>query len=143
MGIDMIIKNSKVKLNYIGRLDDGTIFDKSNDHPLEFVVGEGKVIPGFEEAVIGMQSGEKKTFTIPAEKAYGHRDETIIKEIEKSALPKDFKTEVGMLIKVHLRNGAVIPAKIVSVKDKEIVVDMNHPLAGKSLTFDITIVSIE
>jgi FKBP-type peptidyl-prolyl cis-trans isomerase 2 len=139
-----IEKGSKVKVEFTGKLQNGTVFDKSDkDKPLEFTVGEGRIIPGFEQAVAEMDSGEVKTVTIPKEKAYGNKDTSLMRRFNKSALPQGFVPEKGMLIELGLPSGDIIPATIVEVSDSDVVVDLNHPLAGQDLTFDIKVLDVK
>jgi peptidylprolyl isomerase len=132
-----------VKVHYTGRLDDGTVFDTSADHePLEFKVGEGQVIPGFESAVMGMSTGESKTTRIPAGDAYGpHRAEMVI-TVERSMFPNDMEPQVDQQVQIRQSNGQSFVATITDVTDEDVTLDANHPLAGKDLTFDIELVEI-
>ncbi|MSS75221.1 peptidylprolyl isomerase [Candidatus Pacearchaeota archaeon] len=141
---------SKVSLHYEGRLDDGTVFDSSthgdHSHPLEFVVGAGNVIPGFEKAVIGMKVDETKTFSIPPAEAYGDTKGELTHTIPKSQLPphpEGKELGVGMQLGMKTPDGHTIPVAITAVDKDSITLDMNHPLAGKTLTFTITVVKIE
>lgn len=137
-------KGDKVKVEYTGKLKDGTVFDRSKTgEPIEFVVGEGKIIPGIERAVEGMGEGERKTVTVPPGEAYGQRDEDLVRRLARNALPAGFKPEVGMVVSLDLQNGESIAATIVDVNDKDVVLDLNHPLAGRDLAFDITVVGVE
>ena len=137
-------KNDKVKVQYVGMLDNGTIFDKSsNEQPLEFVVGTGQIIPGFEEAVIGMNLNEEKKVTIKAENAYGQRNENLIGDFPRSSLPENFIPQKDMVITLQDQEGRAIPATILSVAEQNITIDLNHPLAGKELSFSIKVISIE
>ena len=133
-----------VKVHYTGTLEGGTVFDTSMERePLEFTLGAGKMIPGFEEAVKGMQVGQSKTVTIPADKAYGpHRDERILL-IEREQLPEDLNPEVGQRLQMRQTVGPTIPVIVIEVTETVIVVDANHPLAGKDLTFEIELVEIK
>mgnify|MGYP000580738596 CR=1 FL=1 len=134
----------RIKVQYTGKLDDGTVFDKTKiGEPLEFVVGSGQIIPGFEKAVVGMKLNEEKEITVKPEEAYGKRDETLVREFPKSSLPKDFKPKKGMMIRLQGQSGRPIPGTIVDVKKNSITIDLNHPLAGKNLTFDIKVVDIQ
>jgi peptidylprolyl isomerase len=132
-----------VKVHYTGRLDDGSVFDTSADHePLEFTVGEGQVIPGFENAVVGMNTGESKTARIPAGDAYGpHRSEMVI-TVERSMFPDDVDPQVDQQVQIRQSNGQSFIATITDVTDEDVTLDANHPLAGKDLTFDIELVEI-
>lgn len=132
-----------VKVHYTGRLEDGTVFDSSeNQSPLEFTLGEGRVIKGFEEAVDGMNTGETRTTTIPADEAYGERREEMVFELERDQLPPEIDPEVGQQLQMQLQNGENIPVVVAGLKDESITIDANHPLAGKTLVFDIELVGI-
>lgn len=134
-----------VKVHYTGTLDDGTVFDTSVERePLEFTLGAGMLIPGFEEAVEGMQVGQSKTVTIPAEEAYGsHRDDLIL-VIERNQLPENMEPEVGQQLPMQQTNGGtMVVAVVTDVSETTITVDANHSLAGKDLTFEIKLVEIK
>lgn len=133
-----------VEVHYTGTLEDGTVFDSSLERePLEFTLGEGKMIPGFEEAVRGMQVGQSKTVTITADKAYGpHRDDRILL-IKREQLPEDLNPEVGQRLQMRQTEGPTIPVIVTEVFETAIVVDANHPLAGKDLTFEIELLEIK
>jgi len=136
-------KGDIVKVEYTGTLRDGTIFDKSKEgEPLKFTVGSGQIIPGFEKAVEGMKLNEEKKVTIKPEDAYGKRDETAIREYLKKALPENFKPEKGMVIRLQDQTGRAIPGTIIDITENTITIDLNHPLAGKDLTFNIKVVGI-
>lgn len=139
-----IKKGDKVKVEYTGTLGNGTVFDSSEKHgqPLEFEIGSGQIIKGFENVVIGMEKGEEKDITLKPEEAYGKLDERLKKEIPRYQLPKEQEPKVGMTLLMGLPNGNQIPAKIVEIKDNSVVIDLNHPLAGKTLHFKIKIVDI-
>lgn len=134
-----------VKVHYTGKLtEEGTVFDSSRDRdePLEFTLGEGQLIPGFEEAVIGMEPGDDTTVDITSEDAYGQRREDLELEVSKSDLPDNIEPEVGMQLQMQQQNGQAIPVQITDVEDDYVKLDANHPLAGKDLTFDIELVEI-
>jgi len=133
-----------VKVHYTGTLEGGTIFDTSVGHePIEFTLGEGKVIPGFEEAVKGMQVGQSKTVTIPPEGAYGpHLDELVL-VVDRDQLPKDLNPAVGQQLQRQQTDGRTIVVIVTDVSETTITVDANHPLAGQALTFEIELVEIE
>jgi peptidylprolyl isomerase len=140
----VIKKGDRVKVQYTGTLDDGTIFDKSEEgDPLEFTVGSEQVIPGFDKAVEGMSLNEEKSVIIKADDAYGQRDEALAKEFPPSFFPEDFNPEKGMVIGLQDQAGRSIPATITNISETGITVDLNHPLAGNDLTFDIKVVAIE
>ena len=127
-----------VKVHYTGRLQDGTVFDTSvGSEPMEFTLGEGRLIPGFEQAVIGMQVGESKTVTIPVDEAYGQRRDELIFEVERDELPADIEPEVGMQLPTS--QGVVT---IVEVTETMVKIDANHLLAGQDLTFEIELIEI-
>ena len=132
-----------VKIHYTGTLDDGSEFDSSSGRdPLEFTVGSGQVIPGFDKAVEGMAVGDQKQVRIEAEDAYGERSDQMIQEVPKSALPDDLEPKEGMGLQARGQDGRVINLTVTEVGDDSITVDGNHPLAGKPLNFDIELVSI-
>ena len=133
-----------VKVHYTGTLDDGTVFDTSIERePLEFTLGEGMLIPGFEEAVKGMQVGQSKTVTIPAEEAYGPYLDDLIIVVEQSQLPEGLDPEVGQVLEVTQEDGRTGVVTVIDVSETTITVDANHPLAGKDLTFEIKLVEIK
>ena len=139
----MPIKNGdKVKVEYKGTLDDGTVFDSSEKHgePLEFEIGAEQIIPGFENAVMGMENGEEKEFKLDATEAYGDRNPQLVQKIPKDQLPQEVVT--GMMLVVALPNGSQIPVKVTEVTDGWVTIDMNHPLAGEALNFKIKIVDV-
>ncbi|TVQ13716.1 MAG: peptidylprolyl isomerase [Balneolaceae bacterium] len=132
-----------VKVHYTGKLNDGSVFDSSeNREPLEFKLGSGQLIPGFEKAVTGMTVGDSTTVTIPAKEAYGEINEELILNVEKDRLPADIQPEVGMQLQVQQPNGEPVPVVISDVTDDLVILDANHPLAGKELIFDIEVVEI-
>lgn len=132
-----------VKIHYTGTLADGTQFDSSAGRdPLEFALGSGQVIPGFDQAVDGMAVGESKSITIAPDEAYGQRHDQLVQDVPKSALPDDMQPEVGMQLQSESPDGQVIQLVITAVADETITVDGNHPLAGHELKFDIELVAI-
>ncbi len=132
-----------VQVHYTGRLDDGEVFDTSVDgDPLEFTVGGGQIIPGFEQAVIGMGTGESKTVEIPADEAYGPHIEGLIVVLDRKELPPKLEPEVGQELQIDQPEGGTSIITIVEVTETNVTIDANHPLAGKDLTFDIEVVSI-
>lgn len=137
-------KGDKVKVNYTGTLEDGSIFDSSEDRePLEFTMGEGQLIPGFENAVEGMAEGESTTVDIPTDEAYGERRDDLSIEIGRSELPVDVDPEVGMKLQMKQKQkDEVIPVTITDVSEEQITIDANHPLAGEDLTFEINVVNV-
>jgi len=134
----------KVKVLYKGTLDDGTVFDESNpDTPLEFVIGSSEIIPGFSKGVTGMRLNEEKSIKIQVDDAYGKRDETLIRRFPKASLPKDMKVEKGMLLGLQDQSGRQVPGTVVDITESEVAIDMNHPLAGKALNFNLKLLSVE
>ena len=132
-----------VKVHYQGSLQDGTVFDSSRDRdPLEFTIGEDQVIPGFESAVIGMEPGQSKVVTLEPEDAYGPRRSDLLVEVERERLPSELEVEVGSQVQVRQQDGNARVATIARVGEESVTLDVNHPLAGKDLTFDIELVEI-
>ena len=132
-----------VKVDYTGTLENGDTFDTSRGrHPLEVQIGAGRVIKGFEDALLGMAVKEKKTFTLTPEEAYGQLREDLEQTFKRSELPKGFDPQVGQVLALQNPQGGQIPATVKHADDEKITVDLNHPLAGKSLTFDIEVVEI-
>jgi len=133
-----------VKVHYTGKLEDGSIFDSSIDrNPLEFTIGESQVIPGFEQAVVGMDLNETETVKIPEDKAYGPHREELVAEVDRSQLPADMKPEVGQQLQGRQSDGQVVVATVIAVSESNVTLDANHPLAGKALTFEIQLVAID
>jgi len=133
-----------VHIHYTGRVEDGTVFDTSeNREPLSFTLGAGKVIPGFEAAVVGMEEGEEKSVTIPSEQAYGPRREELIHDVERERLPDDLEPEVGQQLQLRTPDGETVPVEITDVSEDTVQLDANHPLAGRDLTFEIELVRVE
>jgi len=134
---------SLVKLHYVGTLEDGTIFDDSRGRdPLEVNVGEKKLIKGFEAQLHGMKQGEKKKFTLLPEEAYGPKVEQLVQKVPLSAFGEKLEPKVGMMLHLKGNDGQTIGATITEVNAEDVKLDLNHPLAGKKLTFDITIESV-
>lgn len=139
-------QGSKVKVEYEGKLDDGTVFDSSkhgdHSHPLEFEVGAKQVIPGFESAIVGMELNEEKDVTLEPKDAYGDVNPEAFKKFPKDMLPPEQDPKPGMMLALQSPDGKQFPAKITEVGDKEITLDLNHPLAGKTLHFKVKVVEI-
>jgi len=133
-----------VQVDYTGTLENGTVFDTSEGRePLEFTLGQHQMIPGFEQAVLGMKVGESKTVTIPAEDAYGPYRDDMVQVIDREELTNIPNPEVGQQLQGSQPGGGTITGTITNVTDTTITVDFNHPLAGKNLTFEIKLVSIQ
>jgi peptidylprolyl isomerase len=136
-------QGDSVKVHYTGKMDNGTKFDTSRGgDPLEFTIGEGKIIPGFEEIVVGMTQGDTKTATVPSDKAYGPRRDDRIITVDRDQVPEGMSPKVGQQVQMHGKGGESIPAMITGVTEKLVTLDANHPLAGKDLTFTIELVEI-
>jgi peptidylprolyl isomerase len=132
-----------VSVDYTGTLENGEVFDSSQGRqPLEVQMGAGQLIQGFEDALMGMALNEKKTFTLAPEMAYGERDETLVHEFPRSDVPPEMDPKVGQTIALCTEDGQQVPAQIAYADDEKVSLDMNHPLAGKSLTFEIEVVGI-
>ena len=134
----------KIKVHYKGTLDDGTQFDTTEGkEPLEFVMGENKIIPGFEESVKGMEEGEEKDFKLTPDQAYGERNEQMVQEVQKSQLPEGMEIQEGMMLMLKGPDGQQIPAKVVEDKGETFSLDINHPLAGQNLNFNVKVEKVE
>ena len=135
-----------IAVNYEGRFEDGEIFDSSSkeghEHPLEFKAGTGQVVAGFDKAVLGMENGQEKEFTLKPEEAYGEYNPQLQQKIRRDQLPEDQEPEVGMTIVAKTPDGSQFPIQITEVNEKEVTLDMNHPLAGKTLIFKIKILDV-
>ncbi len=132
-----------VKVEYTGTLEDGTVFDTNKgQQPLEFKVGDGSLIKGFEEAVIGMEKGEEKDVKLPPEKAYGQPNPELIAEIPKKQFPESMELKEGATIGIDVPNLGQLPARITKIGDEKVTVDLNPPLAGKTLNFKIKVIDV-
>jgi peptidylprolyl isomerase len=132
-----------VKVHYTGRLEDGTEFDSSrDDDPLEFTIGEGEVIPGFERAIIGMVPGESKTITLLADDAYGQYNDDMVAIAERDQFPEDTTPEIGQEYEMHREDGKSFIMTVIDVSGPQVTLDANHPLAGEDLTFDLELIEI-
>ncbi|HKJ34022.1 MAG TPA: peptidylprolyl isomerase [Balneolales bacterium] len=138
-----VSQGDTVKVHYTGKLEDDSVFDSSLDRePLQFTLGKGQLIPGFEDAVVGMEPGEQKSVKIPVDKAYGpHRDDMLVK-VKKEEFPNDVDPEVGQQLQVSQSNGQAFNVIVTDIEDEEVTLDANHPLAGKDLVFDIELIDI-
>ena len=132
-----------VNVHYTGKLQDGTVFDTSRSRRLlQFTIGKGQVIAGFEQAVIGMNTGESKTTTIPVDQAYGRRQDDMIVTLRRDQLPPDLNPEIGQRLELTQMDDQTILVTVTDKTDTTMTLDANHPLAGKELTFDIELVGI-
>jgi peptidylprolyl isomerase len=136
-------QGDKVKVHYTGTFDDGTVFDTSADRgPLEFTVGSGQVIQGFDRALIDMEPGQKKTVNIPVEEAYGPRSEELVAEIGRDRLPANLELEIGQQLQLSLADGEEAVVLVVDLSETSVTLDANHPMAGFDLTFELELVEI-
>ncbi len=132
-----------VRVHYKGYFDDGTVFDTSrNAEPFEFTLGNEMVIPGFENAILGMEVGDVRTVEISPEEGYGERREDLVIEIDKNQVPPEIQPEVGMMLQLQSGQGEAIPVMVSAIGETTITLDGNHPLAGKKLNFEIELVEI-
>lgn len=132
-----------VKVHYKGTLKDGSVFDSSeNREPLEFTLGQGQLIPGFEKAVIGLAEGDTTSIDIPSGEAYGEVRDDLIINVPKEQLPDEVEPQVGMQLQLNQPNGQPVPVRITEISEGELTLDANHPLAGKDLKFDIELVEV-
>ncbi len=138
------VKNGdKVKVHYTGRFEDGRVFDSSIERePLDVEIGGAQVIKGFEDGLVGMQEGEKKTISISPEEGYGQRDPALLIEIPNTNIPDGMNPEIGMKLRLADKNGQSVMVMVTDVREESIQLDANHPLAGKVLVFDLELVSI-
>ncbi|OPY78966.1 MAG: FKBP-type peptidyl-prolyl cis-trans isomerase SlyD [Syntrophorhabdus sp. PtaU1.Bin058] len=135
--------NDKVKVHYKGSLRDGTVFDSSEERePLEFIIGKGTVIPGFEKGVMGMCEGDTKVIAIQAEDAYGPYRDDLIGVVDRSRIPDDIDLKIGMVLQVRSPEGNVINVVISKITDTDVTLDLNHPLAGKELIFEVRLLKV-
>ena len=136
-------KGDMVKVHYTGRLTDGTQFDSSSgQEPLQFTIGQGQVIPGFENAVIGMSPGEKNSTSIPVDQGYGDHREEMVVQVPLEDLPAEMHPEVGQKVEARSEDGRQIVMTVIGLTDEAVTLDANHPLAGKELVFDVELVEI-
>ena len=132
-----------VKIHYTGKLEDGRVFDTSTGlEPLQFKISEDKVIPGFEQAIVGMNTGDSKTTKIPAKDAYGPHLKEMVQSIDQTHFPEHIKPQIGQQLQIPQDDGKDILVKVANVSESSVTLDANHPLAGKDLTFDIQLVGI-
>ena len=142
--MSIVKKGDKIKVEYEGKLEDGTIFDSSEKHdtPLEFTVGDGQLIKGFEEAVVGMSVGEEKEIKLLPEEAYGSHNPELVREMPKESFQADQEIQPGMVFLMNLPDGRQIPVRIIQISDEKVTIDLNSPLAGKTIVFKIKVLEI-
>jgi peptidylprolyl isomerase len=139
----MVKKDDYVLIHYTGKFDDGEVFDSSEERqPFEFRVGSNSVIPGMDNAMIGMEINQEKSIKLPPNEAYGEYDEAMIYNFPIEDIKKQFEPEIGMVIGVQMENGNSVPARIKEITGTDVFIDMNHPLAGKTLNFNIKLLEI-
>jgi peptidylprolyl isomerase len=144
MAEKIVEKGNTVLVEYTGKLETGETFDSSKGkEPLEFVVGAGSVIPGFDEGILGMKVGQEKSISISPEKGYGTRHEEYIKEVPIKTIPKELEVRLGMILLFKRPDGMDIPCVVKEIGKENIKVDFNHPLAGKKLIFDVKVMEIK
>ncbi|MFT6500443.1 MAG: FKBP-type peptidyl-prolyl cis-trans isomerase SlpA [Crocinitomicaceae bacterium] len=142
--MSQVKENNTVKVNYTGKLSNGQVFDSNTGkEPVEFTLGQGQLIPGFEKGLIDMKLNEKKTITIPENEAYGAIKEGLRQEVKRTELPQEITPEVGMGLVSKTPEGQEMNLHVVEVNDESIIVDGNHPLAGQDLIFDLEVVEIK
>lgn len=142
--METVEKGKIVQVHYKGTLENGEVFDSSQDNePLEVAVGQGQLISGFEDALMGMSVNEKKVFTLPPEEAYGRRNEEATRTFSRDEVPQELSVEKGQMVAVTTPQGEQIPAKVVDVDEQGLTIDFNHPLAGETLIFEVEVVGIQ
>ncbi len=142
--MEFATSGDRVTVHFTGTLEDGMVFDSSvGREPLELVLGKGHVVPGLEAAILGMKKGEKKSATVPPEQAYGSPREELIFNLERSQIPSDVSVEVGEKLALRSPDNREFPVAVTGISDEFITLDANHPLAGKTLVFEIELIDIE
>lgn len=133
-----------VRVHYTGKLDDGTVFDSSEGRePLEFTLGSGQVIAGFDHAVTGMSVGETRSARIPADEAYGQRRDDLLLEVDRQQIPEGVELAVGTQLQLQQENGQAVPVTVAELDSDSVTLDANHPLAGQDLIFDLELVGVD
>ncbi len=142
--MSQVKENDTVKIHYTGKLQDGQVFDSSLERdPIEFTIGGGQIIPGLEKGLIDMKVNDRKTIEIPQAEAYGDVQKELFQEVPKEQLPQEITPEVGMGLVAKNPDGSERQLRVAEVKDDSIVIDANHPLAGKELILDVEVVEIK
>lgn len=141
--MSLVKDGDTVKIHYTGKLEDGTVFDSSDGRdPLELKVGAGHVIPGFEKGVVGMEVGGTKTITIPVDEAYGERRDDLTVNVKKTEFPENITPEIGQQLQLKQPDGNMVNVMVTDVREELVTLDANHPLAGKTLVFDVEVVEV-
>lgn len=141
--MEQVKHGDSVKIHYTGKLGDGTAFSTSiGGEPIEFTIGLDQVIPGFEKAVIGMKPGEAKTAKVPADEAYGQHHKELVVEVARDELPNGFQPTLGQELELRQGDGSILSVMVTEVSPSGVMLDCNHPLAGKDLAFEIWLVEI-
>ena len=141
--MSLVKDGDTVKIHYTGKLEDGTVFDSSDGRdPLELKVGAGHVISGFEKGVVGMEVGGTKTITIPADDAYGERRDDLTVNVKKTEFPENITPEIGQQLQLKQPDGNMVNVMVTDVQEELVTLDANHPLAGKTLVFDVEVVEV-
>jgi peptidylprolyl isomerase len=144
LSMEGIREGDVVQVHYTGTLQTGEVFDSSHGkEPLRLTIGEGNIIPGFEQALLGMQQGEKKKFELSPGEGFGERKDELVHVIERTQVPPDLNLEVGMQLALEGKGQDPVPAEVVDLTETTVTLDTNHPLAGKALTFEIDILGID
>lgn len=138
-------KGDRIAVHYVGRFENGELFDSSYEggEPIKFEVGAGMVIPGFDNAVLGMEIGDKKTVVIPPAEAYGEKDDEYMFTVQKSEFPEGADIKEGAMFQMQSGNGDIIPVVVAKILGDDVTLDANHPLAGKTLAFDLELVATD
>ena len=136
-------KGDTVKVHFKGTLDDGTVFaDSKGGDPVQFTIGEGALIPGFEEETVGMSEGEQKSIRLEADRAFGQKRDELVSTVPRSAIPENIDLAVGLQLQMNSSSGQPVQVVVTDVAEDEITIDANPPLAGHPLTFDIELVEL-
>lgn len=132
-----------VSIHYVAKLADGTIFETTEKKPLRFIVGEHTTIRGLEEGVVGMHTGEKRRIIVPPEKGYGKYHKDLTQEVPLSKIPPEVTPAVGVMFRKETQTGTTIFTRIIKVNRETVIIDLNHPFAGKTLVFDVVVMDVQ